>query len=214
MLVHNAGIARVGAVESPDFAEDVRDTFQASLFGMIHVTKAVLPVLRRQGAGAVVNMSSIMGRKAFARFGSYAVVMHAVSAFSDALRQELAGTGIRVTVLHPALTATDLLREADEAQMPPPFRHMTPLSSEYVGDAVVRTVYLGQRRLVVPRVANTLLLGEALSPWLGDLIARALGVRPIAWMLGMSRGRNYHQVIREAETVRAIQTQSEHPVQH
>ena len=121
--------------------------------------------------------------------------MHAVSAFSDALRQEIAGGNIRVSVIHPALTATDLLREADEAQMPPAFRHMTPLSSEDVGRAVVAAVRRGKRRVVLPRTANMLLLGEALSPWIGDLVAHALTLRPIARLLGMSRGQTYHQAI-------------------
>ena len=198
VLVNNAGVGRVGRADAAGFADDVRDTLQASLFGMIEVTRGVLPVLRSQGAGAVVNMSSVMGRKAFARFGSYAVVMHAVSAYSDALRQELSGTGVRVTVLHPALTATDLIRHAAVADMPPPFRHMTPLAPEYVGRATVRAVYRGQRRLVLPRVANMLLLAEAVSPRLGDLVARALTVKTIAWLLGMSRGKTYHQAISEA----------------
>ena len=121
--------------------------------------------------------------------------MHAVSAFSDALRQEMAASNIRVSVIHPALTATDLLREADEAQMPPPFRHMTPLSSEDVGRAVVAAVRRGKRRVVLPRTANMLLLGEALSPWIGDLVAHALTLLPIARLLGMSRGQTYHQAI-------------------
>ncbi|CAK7285159.1 hypothetical protein SGPA1_31032 [Streptomyces misionensis JCM 4497] len=76
VLVNNAGIGKVGSVESAAFEDDVRQTMRASLFGMINVTQAVLPVLRRQGSGAIVNMSSVMGRKAFARFGSYAIVMH------------------------------------------------------------------------------------------------------------------------------------------
>ncbi len=132
--------------ESADFVDDVRDTLRASLFGMIHVTQLVLPIFRRQGAGTIVNMSSVMGRKAFAQFGSYAIVMHAVSAFSDSLRQELAGSGIRVSVIHPALTATDLLRDVEEAEMPPPFRHMTPLSSDDVARAVVAAVKRRKRR--------------------------------------------------------------------
>jgi NAD(P)-dependent dehydrogenase (short-subunit alcohol dehydrogenase family) len=195
VLVNNAGIGRVGPTDAAGFADDVRDTLQASLFGMIEVTRRVLPLFRKQGAGAVANMSSVMGRKAFARFGSYAVVMHAVSAYSDALRQEVAGDGIRVSVIHPALTATDLIREADAAEMPPPFRHMTPLAPEVVGRAVVRAVHRRQRRVVLPRIANTLLLAEALSPRLGDLVARALTVRPVAWLLGLSRGQTYHQAI-------------------
>lgn len=189
VLVNNAGIGKVGGIESAAFEDDVHQTLQASLFGMINVTQRVLPILRQQRSGTIVNMSSVMGRKAFSRFGSYAIVMHAVSAFSDSLRQELADSGIRVSVIHPALTATDLLREAEEAEMPPPFRHMTPLSSEDVARAVTEAVRRGKRRVVLPRTANMLLLGEALSPGIGDLIATALTQRPVARLLGMSRGR-------------------------
>jgi NADP-dependent 3-hydroxy acid dehydrogenase YdfG len=198
VLVNNAGIGRVGGVESAAFEEDVHQTLQASLFGMIHLTSRVLPILRQQKGGAIVNMSSVMGRKAFARFGSYAIVMHAVSAFSDALRQEVADANIRVSVVHPALTATDLLREADEAQMPPPFRYMTPLSPEDVGRSVVAAVRRGRRRVVLPRTANMLLLGEALSPRIGDLIAFALTLQPVIWLLGMGRGKTYHETIFES----------------
>ena len=195
VLVNNAGIGRVGAVDSPTFEGDVHQTLQASLFGTIHLTRRVLPILRQQRGGAIVNMSSVMGRKAFARFGSYAIVMHAVSAFSDALRQELVGSNVRVSVIHPALTATDLLREADEAQMPPPFRHMTPISPESVGRSVVAAVRHGRRRVVLPRTANMLLLGEAFSPRIGDLIASGLTRRPIARLLRLSRGQTYHEMI-------------------
>jgi NAD(P)-dependent dehydrogenase (short-subunit alcohol dehydrogenase family) len=195
VLVNNAGIGRVGGVESPEFSDDVWDTLQASLFGMLDVTRQVLPTMRRQGSGAIVNMSSVMGRKAFSRFGSYAIVMHGVSAVSDALRQELAGSNIRVSVMYPALTATDLLRDADEAQMPPPFRHMTPLTSEAVARAVVRAVRRGAPRVVMPGPAKLLLLGEAFSPRIGDLMASALAQRSFIRLVGMSRGKTYHQTI-------------------
>ncbi|MFE1957042.1 SDR family NAD(P)-dependent oxidoreductase [Streptomyces sp. NPDC059479] len=195
VLVNNAGIGKVGGIESAAFEDDVHQTLRASLFGMINVTQRVLPILRQQRSGTIVNMSSVMGRKAFSRFGSYAIVMHAVSAFSDSLRQEVADSDIRVSVIHPALTATDLLREAEEAEMPPPFRHMTPLSSEDVARAVTKAVRRGKRRVVLPRTANMLLLGEALSPRIGDLIATALTQRPIARLLGMSRGKTYHETI-------------------
>lgn len=194
VLVNNAGIGRVGGVEDPAFGDDVRQTLQASLFGMIDLTRRVLPSLRRPG-GTVVTMSSVMGRKAFARFGSYAIVMHAVSAYSDSLRQEVAGDGVRVSVIHPALTATDLLRDVPEADLPVSFRHMTPLPAETVGNAVVAAVRHRRRRVVLPRRANTLLLGEALSPRIGDAIARALTVRPVAALLRMSRGTTYHETV-------------------
>jgi NADP-dependent 3-hydroxy acid dehydrogenase YdfG len=195
VLVNNAGIGKVGEVGSADFTDNVHQTLRASLFGMVDVTQHVLPIFRRQRSGAIVNMSSVMGRKAFARFGSYAVVMHGVSAISDSLRQELSGSGIGVSVIYPALTATDLLRDADETEMPPPFRHMTPLSPADVARAVVDAVRHRRRRVVLPRMANMLLFGEAVSPSLGDLIATALTRRSIAALLGMSRGKTYHETI-------------------
>ena len=202
VLVNNAGIGRIGSVTDPDFEPDVHATLNASLFGMIRLTQRVLPLMRTQNSGAIVNMSSVMGRKAFARFGSYAIVMHAVSAFSDALRQELVGTGIHVAVIYPALTATELLRDATVSEMPPPFRHMTPLSSEKVAAAVVSGVMRRQRRVVLPWQANMLLLGEALSPWFGDLIARALTVRFVARLLGMSSGQTYHDTLARRSVAR------------
>ena len=202
VLVNNAGIGRIGSVTDPDFEPDVHATLNASLFGMIRLTQRVLPLMRTQNSGAIVNMSSVMGRKAFARFGSYAIVMHAVSAFSDALRQELVGTGIHVAVIYPALTATELLRDATVSEMPPPFRHMTPLSSEKVAAAVVSGVMRRRRRVVLPWQAHMLLLGEALSPWLGDLIALALTVRFVARLLGMSSGQTYHDTLARRSVAR------------
>jgi len=195
VLVNNAGIGKVGTIDSTAFADNVGHTLRASLFGAIDVTQRVLPILRQQRSGTIVNMSSVMGRKAFARFGSYAIAMHAVSAFSDSLRQEVAGSGIQVSVIYPALTATDLLRDAAEAEMPPPFRHLTPLSADDVARAVVSAVRHGKQRVVLPRTANMLLLGEAVSPRIGDLIATALTRRPIAQALGLSRGKTYHETI-------------------
>ncbi|CAK7285160.1 hypothetical protein [Streptomyces misionensis] len=100
-----------------------------------------------------------------------------------------------MSVIHPALTATDLLREAKEAEMPPPFRHMTPLSADDVARAVLDAVRRGKRRVVLPRRANMLLLGEAVSPRVGDLIATALTKRRVARLLRMGGGKTYHETI-------------------
>jgi short-subunit dehydrogenase len=195
VVVNNAGIARVGAADVASFAGDVNAILGASFFGMVGVTQAVLPAFRRQGSGAIVNLSSVMGRKAFARFGAYAVAMHAVSAFSDSLRQEVRGTGIHVMTVYPALTESDLLRDVSPADMPPPFRHLTPLKAERVARDVVDGVARGRRRVVAPRRANMLLLGDALSARLGDGIARALAHGALARILRLSSGETYHQAI-------------------
>lgn len=195
VLVNNAGIGKVSGVESATFEDDVHQTMQASLFGMIRVSRHVLPIMRQQDSGAIVNMSSVMGGKSFERFGSYGITMHGVVALSDALRQELAGTRIRVSVVQPALIATDLLRAVNENEMPLPFRHMTPLTPDQVGRAVVSAARRGTPRVVLPRVANLLLLGEALSPRVGDLVALALSKPLFARSIGMSDGTTYHQAI-------------------
>lgn len=196
VLVNNAGIARVGPVESPTFADDARQTMQASLFGAVTMTQQVLPIMRQQGSGTVVNMSSVMGRKAIARFGSYGLVMHAISGFSDALRQELAGTNIKVSVVYPALTATTLLEEANEAEMPPAFRYLTPLTVDDVSRAVVAAIRRGKRRVVIPKIVTLLLVAEAISSRAADLFLVGLGrYRWFGWAVGLSRGQNYHQSI-------------------
>ena len=171
VLVNNAGIGRVGAVSGATFEADLHATMQASLFGMIRLSQRALSLMRAQRSGAIVTMSSVMGRKAFERFGAYAIVMHAITAFSDALRQEVEGTGIHVAVIHPALTATDLLLDVAECDMPAPFRHMTPISSDVVAASVLEAVDGRRARTVLPWQAQMLLLGDAVSPRMGDAIA-------------------------------------------
>ena len=191
VLVNNAGSSSVGAIDDPHFEADTKTMMAVDFFGTVHCTQAVLPVMRKQGKGHIVNMSSVVGLKAFPRFAGYSACMHAVTAFSDALRQELNGSGIHVSTIHPALTETPLLQHVDLADLPPPFRNMTPISPESVADAVVRAVQNRRRRVVVPWQPRLLLSADALSPWLGDWIVKLL---PKSWfigLLGMNRGRRY-----------------------
>jgi hypothetical protein len=114
--------------------------------------------------------------------------------YSIGLARERAGITVEQVAIALGISP-DLLRDVEEAEMPPPFRHMTPLSSDDVARAVVAAVKHRKKRVVLPFPANTLLLGEALSPRLGDLVAAALTRRPIAKLFGVSRGSNYHATI-------------------
>ncbi|MGQ0595446.1 MAG: SDR family oxidoreductase [Gammaproteobacteria bacterium] len=85
----------MGPIERGRFADDlneINEMLAVSFSGALYGAQAVLPIMKRQGAGHIVNMSSVVGRKAFPHFGGYSIAMHAISAFSDALRQELHGT--------------------------------------------------------------------------------------------------------------------------
>ncbi|MGH2722378.1 MAG: SDR family oxidoreductase [Actinomycetota bacterium] len=192
VLFNNAGTASVGPVDGGRFADDVGRLLEVSFYGTLYGVQAALPVMRRQGEGQIVNMSSVVGRKAFPQFGAYSIAMHALAALTDSLRQELRGTGITVTSVHPALTQTALLDEVDPADMPPPFRAMTPITPEYVAAGIVRAVRRRRARVILPFQPRTLLAADAVSVAFGDLVVRLLSKPAFTTMIGMYRGRVYH----------------------
>lgn len=191
VLVNNAGGAAVGAVDGERFVEDARHLLDVDFFGKIFCARAVLPIMRRQGHGAIVNLSSVVGRKAFPHFAAYSAAMHAVAAFSDALRQELRGTGIRVSTIHPALTQTAFFEGVDPADIPAPFRRMTPISAEAVARKILKAVAKKLPRVIIPWQPRLLILSDALSARLGDLMVRLLQNPVFMALIGMYRGRVY-----------------------
>ncbi len=100
IAVNNAGYALVGAVEEASDA-DLRDQLEVNLHGVINVTRAVLPIMREQRAGHIVQMSSLNGVQGLAGGGYYAASKFAVEGLSESLAQEVAPLGIRVTIVEP-----------------------------------------------------------------------------------------------------------------
>ncbi|HWE68584.1 MAG TPA: SDR family NAD(P)-dependent oxidoreductase [Acidimicrobiales bacterium] len=106
VVVNNAGYADLGSVEDFTLA-DFRRQIDTNLFGVINVTKAALPVLRQQGGGHIIQVSSIGGRLATAGLSAYQAAKWAVGGFSEVLAREVGPLGIRVTVLEPGGMQTD-----------------------------------------------------------------------------------------------------------
>jgi len=106
ILVNNAGYGYFGAIEEGVDAE-IRAVFATNVFGLVAVTRAVLPGFRRRGSGHVVNLSSIAGLAANPGAGYYAATKHAVEALSEALAQEGAAFGIKVLLVEPGPYRTD-----------------------------------------------------------------------------------------------------------
>ena len=101
MLVNNAGYGLLGAVEDVELSE-VRKQFEVNVFGLASITKAVLPYMRAQKQGTIINISSIAGRIFRCLFWAwYTATKHSIEAFSDALRMEVASKGIHVAVIEP-----------------------------------------------------------------------------------------------------------------
>ena len=106
VLVNNAGIGYFGAVEESEDAA-VRQMFEINFFGLAHVTQAVLPIMRKQRSGHVVNIASIGGLRAFPAVGFYNATKFAVDGLSEALAKEVAPLGIKVTIVAPSGFRTD-----------------------------------------------------------------------------------------------------------
>lgn len=191
VLFNNAGKSEVGPTDAPEFVDGVREMFDVDYLGTVRVTQAVVPAMRRQGSGRILNMSSVMGRKAFAKFGGYASVMHAIIGYTDALRQELRGAGIDVSVILPSLTQTPLLSSVQSEDMPPPFRRLTPLHADQVAEAALNGLARRKARIAVPWQPRLLMFAQAVSPHLGDLFVKVLQTRFFGWLFGTFRGRTY-----------------------
>jgi short-subunit dehydrogenase len=106
VLVNNAGYSQSGAVESVAM-EAVRRQFETNVFGLMRMCQLVLPGMRRQGWGRIVNVSSMGGRLVFPGGGVYHATKYSVEALSDALRYEVKGFGVDVVVIEPGLIKTE-----------------------------------------------------------------------------------------------------------
>jgi NAD(P)-dependent dehydrogenase (short-subunit alcohol dehydrogenase family) len=106
VVVNSVGCGRFGAVEELTEA-DLREQFETNFFGVVWVTQAVLPILRAQGGGHIVEMSSLGGLTSAPLFGAYMASKWALEGLGEALAQEVAGLGIKVTLVEPGEFATD-----------------------------------------------------------------------------------------------------------
>ena len=117
VLINNAGYSQSGAVESVPM-DDVRRQFETNVFGLVRLTQLVLPGMRRQGWGKVVNLSSMGANFVFPGGGFYHATKYAVDAISDALRFEVKGFGIDVVIIQPGLIKTEFGHAAVGARAP------------------------------------------------------------------------------------------------
>lgn len=106
VLVNNAGIGYFGAIEESEEAE-VRRMFEINVFGLAHMTQAVLPIMRKQRSGHILNIASIGGLRSFPGVGFYNATKYAVDGLSEALSKEVAPLGIKVTIVAPSGFRTD-----------------------------------------------------------------------------------------------------------
>jgi clavulanate-9-aldehyde reductase len=142
VLVNNAGVMLLGPIENAD-TEEWRRMVHANVFGVLYCTHAALPAMREQGSGHIVNVSSVAGRVARAGSGVYNLTKFGVGAFSESLRQEAVGLGVRVTLIEPGAVGTELAghnRPEVLEQMAKRFEGVTPLAAEDIAAAILYAI--------------------------------------------------------------------------
>jgi clavulanate-9-aldehyde reductase len=156
VLVNNAGVMLLGPIENAP-TDEWRQMIHANVFGVLYCTHAALPLMRAQGSGHIVNVSSVAGRFARAGSGVYNLTKFGVGAFSEALRQELAPAGLRVTVIEPGAVATELAG------------HNRPIVLEQISKA-----FTGVERLSAEDIANAVLyaIGQPANVSVNEILIR------------------------------------------
>jgi len=184
VLVNNAGVA-VGGTFEQVCDEDFEWLFEINFWGVVRMTRAFMPLLRASKDARVVNISSLYGIVAPPEQAAYAASKFAVRGFSEALRHELEGSGVGVTVVHPGGVNTSIaeraripagVTEEEIARRRERYRKLLRMPPEVAGETIVRGIERRQARILVGSDAKVVSLIERVLPvsyW--KLLARRMG---------------------------------------
>lgn len=173
ILVNNAGSGLFALVEETT-PEDMEAIFQVNFFGAFYGIRAVLPILRRQGSGHIINVASVVGKRGVPLHGAYCASKFALVGLSESLRVELQDSGIAVSVICPVGTATEFFDAAKD----PHGRNLGPKppihSPVTVAEAIIRCAKSPRPEVIIFPPARLLVVLNALSPRLADLVIRTV----------------------------------------
>jgi short-subunit dehydrogenase len=175
ILVNNAGVGYTGLVDEIP-VEEYRRLMDVNFLGAVALTKSVLPAMRAQRSGHIINVSSVIGARATPLSSAYCATKFALNGFTEALRVEVTPDHIDVSLVQPGLTRTDFGSVAERgtryARARPSLRQRFAQSPEHVAAVIVQCARHPRRRITLT-AGGRLLLGDAVAPWLVD---RGLGM--------------------------------------
>ena len=152
ILINNAGQGMYSPVEKIDVGK-YKDIMELNVYGVLIAMQAVIPIMRSQGGGMILNISSRVSKNYFPNLAAYASTKYALNALSLTAREELAKDGIIVSVMHPKMTATDFgknsVRNNEELQSTRPAGQRPPMeidTPEQVADKIIRPYPLRESR--------------------------------------------------------------------
>jgi NADP-dependent 3-hydroxy acid dehydrogenase YdfG len=139
VLVNNAGVMLLGTIVGAD-TEDWRRMLTTNVLGVMYMTHAAIEGLLEQGSGDIVNISSVAGRQARKGAGVYNASKWAVNAFSESLRQEVTGRGVRISLVEPGAVATELSSHITQPEAREASRQMAASMRTLQADDIARAV--------------------------------------------------------------------------
>lgn len=173
-VFNNAGVAVSGTVADGSL-EDDEWLHSINFEGVVHGVRAFLPILLKQGSGAVVNTSSVYGLAAVPHHSAYCASKFAVRGFTESLRQELVGTGVRAVTVHPGGIRTNIARNArshgdprglgrSQEEMAAEFERMVQTTPERAAEVIHRGVDAGKARILIGADARLYDLVTRITP--------------------------------------------------
>ena len=170
VLVNNAGIGATGHFADAG-PERMRKIMEVNFFGLVETTRELLPLLRKGTRPAIVNISSIAGRRGIPARSDYSASKFAVQGFSESLRAELSKDDIDVLIVNPGLTQTNFSQNMLEQKAKLQMDHMRGMTAEQVALATLRAIARGKDEVTLSLPGKLLVLVSRLFPGLADRIA-------------------------------------------
>jgi len=171
ILINNAGIGATGHFADAG-AEVLRSIMETNFFAMAETTRVFLPLLKKGTKPAIVNISSIVGKRALPARGLYSSSKFAMEGWSQAIRAELAKDGVDVLVINPGLTRTNFSKNMLEQKAKVQMDHLRGMTSEEVAEATLRAIEKGKNNLNLTFRGKLLLLVARFCPWVIDFFAK------------------------------------------
>jgi len=171
ILVNNAGFAVFEAIETAK-PDDLAAMLETNYLGTVWCTQAALPRMLARRAGTIVNVASIAGIMGYARMGGYCATKFAIVGFTEALRDEVLGRGVRVALVCPGTTDTEFFAQAERGKMPGASRLIPAVRPERVARAIADAAEDGHYRRILPLGAALYMRLKEMFPRLAHLLMR------------------------------------------
>jgi len=171
VLVNNAGFAIFDPFEAAK-PDDLESMMQTNYFGAVWCAQAVLPQMLARRSGTIVNVASIAGIMGYARMGGYCATKFAMIGFSETLRDEVLGRGVRVAMVCPGTVETEFFVKAESGKMPGASRLILAIKPEHVARAIAGAAEDGKYRRILPMGAMAFLRMKEIFPRFAHLLMR------------------------------------------